>query len=112
MDELSTALTQLLIAVATAGIAYAVKKFRDLVNAGTNEKNREALEHALINSIKWANGKFAGGVAPTRAETVSGAVTYIYANLPGIVKALGLDHESVIKLIEARLDPAPTKSGF
>lgn len=103
MDDLQTALTQLLLAVATAGIAYAVKKVRDFVNSVTSEKNRAELDKALVNSIKWAHGQFASGTVPTKAAVVTEAMEYVYANLPGIVKALGLDEDSVKKLIEARL---------
>lgn len=103
MDELQQALTQLLLAVAAAGIALVVKKVRDLVNSIKNEKLRAEMDKALVNSIKWAHGQYAQGVVPNRTKVLSDAMTYIYANLPGIVKALGLDEDSVKKLIEARL---------
>lgn len=103
MDELQQALTQLLIAVVTGAVAYGVKKYRDYVNANTSEKQRAALDKALINSINWARKQVDAGTVPSTQIVVRDATSYIYANVSGIVEALGLDQDSIIKLIEARL---------
>lgn len=103
MTELEQALNQLLLILATAAIGYAVKLVRDYVNSIKNEKLRAEVDKALVNAINWARAHAVANRIPTVAETTSGAVQYMYDNLPGIIASLGLDKDSVRKLIEARL---------
>lgn len=108
IEEFVTALTGLLTLVATIVIGVVGDKVRGVLKDKRLEKAREVVLPALTNAIKYAHKNVETGTVPSREEVLSGAVDYMFANAEDSLKKLGLDAESVRKLILARLNAQNT----
>lgn len=100
--------SELMLAALTALASYAVAKLCALLNAKRDGELGQILDKALTMGISFAMSRLDTVeknhmTLDVKSELVADAANYALVHVPDAVKALGLDGDHLMRMIEARL---------
>ncbi len=101
-------LNEFLLGVLTALASFAAMRISGWLNAKRDGELGQILDKALTMGISFAMSRLNAMekdhlTLDVKSELVADAANYALVHVPGAVKALGLDGDHLMRMIEARL---------